>query len=99
MCIRDSSKEVVGVNNTGNENGKKCTMNNPCEVSTDGTITYEKGLSYGQQTSWLYTCLTAERKIDLEKSGCKLAKPASTPTPPRGEEPKSSWPSARLTRR
>lgn len=70
------TKEVVGVNNTGNEDGKKCEMNNPCEVDVNGTITYEKGLSYGQQVSWVYSCLTSDRKLDLTLEGCKLAKPS-----------------------
>jgi V8-like Glu-specific endopeptidase len=70
-----TTKEIVGINNTGNENGEKCTMNNPCEVDSRGTITYKKGLSYAQETSWFYTCLTADRKIDLNLPGCRLAKP------------------------
>ncbi|MBS1961996.1 MAG: trypsin-like peptidase domain-containing protein [Bdellovibrionales bacterium] len=88
------TKEVVGVNNTGNENGEKCTMDNPCEVDERGTITYQKGLSYGQQISWFYSCLTDDRKIDLNKAGCLLAKPSSAPapTPPRDEPKGSFWP-------
>lgn len=30
------SRTVVGVNNTGNEDGSMCTMNNPCEISETG---------------------------------------------------------------
>lgn len=86
------TKEVVGVNNTGNENGEKCTMNNPCEVDENGTITYQKGISYGQQISWFYTCLSDDRKIDLNKPGCMLAKPSSAPTPPSKEPKGSIWP-------
>ena len=52
------------------------TINNPCEVDADGTITVDHGAAYGQQTWWLYTCLTANRTIDLNKSGCELPKPA-----------------------
>lgn len=66
--------EVIGVNNTGNENGARCTMNNPCEVDTDGKVTYEKGKSYGQQTHWLYACLSGPTEVDLNLPGCKLAK-------------------------
>jgi V8-like Glu-specific endopeptidase len=88
-----ATKEVVGINNTGNEDGEKCTMNNPCEVDSRGTITYEKGLSYGQETAWFYSCLTDDRKIDLDRAGCLLAKPgeSSTTTPPQSE-PTSAWP-------
>jgi V8-like Glu-specific endopeptidase len=74
--VSTSTGEVIGVNNTGNEDGEQCTVNNPCEVDADGNVTVEQGAAYGQQTWWLYTCLTANRTIDLNKSGCELPKPA-----------------------
>jgi V8-like Glu-specific endopeptidase len=74
--VSTSTGEVIGINNTGNENGERCTVNNPCEVDAAGNITVEQGAAYGQQTWWLYTCLTANRAIDLNKSGCELPKPA-----------------------
>ncbi len=74
--VSTSTGEVIGVNNTGNEDGGRCTMNNPCEVDAGGNITVDQGAAYGQQTWWFYTCLTASRTIDLNKSGCQLAKPA-----------------------
>ncbi len=74
--VSTSTGEVIGVNNTGNEDGGRCTMNNPCEVDANGNITVDQGAAYGQQTWWFYTCLTASRTIDLNKSGCQLAKPA-----------------------
>ena len=67
--------EVVGINNTGNDAGEKCTEDNPCEVDAQGNITFEKGASYGQQTFWMYDCLTSG-VIDATKPGCKLTKPA-----------------------
>jgi V8-like Glu-specific endopeptidase len=73
--VSTSTGEVIGVNNTGNENGERCTVNNPCEVDAAGNITVEQGAAYGQQTWWLYTCLTSTRAIDLNKAGCQLAKP------------------------
>ncbi|ADB30655.1 hypothetical protein Kfla_1558 [Kribbella flavida DSM 17836] len=74
--VSTSTGEVIGVNNTGNEDGARCTMNNPCEVDAAGNITVDQGAAYGQQTWWLYTCLTASRTIDLNKTGCQLVKPA-----------------------
>ncbi|MFF0344214.1 serine protease [Kribbella sp. NPDC004875] len=74
--VSTSTGEVIGINNTGNEDGEQCTVNNPCEVDADGNVTVEKGAAYGQQTWWLYTCLTANRTIDLNQSGCELPKPA-----------------------
>ncbi|TDO51300.1 trypsin-like peptidase [Kribbella sp. VKM Ac-2527] len=75
--VSTSTGEVIGVNNTGNEDGERCTVNNPCEVDEQGNITVDQGAAYGQQTWWLYTCLTASRTIDLNKAGCQLAKPAA----------------------
>ncbi|MFK8137959.1 MAG: serine protease [Bdellovibrionales bacterium] len=70
--IETGSRVVVGINNTGNEDGRKCKMNNPCEVSEEGDISVIKGASYGQQTYQTYACLTDDFKIDLEKVGCDL---------------------------
>jgi V8-like Glu-specific endopeptidase len=75
--VSTSTGEVIGINNTGNEDGERCTVNNPCEVDADGNVTVEQGAAYGQQTWWLYTCLTATRTIDLNKAGCELPKPAA----------------------
>jgi V8-like Glu-specific endopeptidase len=74
--VSTSTGEVIGVNNTGNEDGERCTVNNPCEVDAAGNITVDQGAAYGQQTWWLYTCLTANRALDLNKTGCQLPKPA-----------------------
>ena len=51
-------------------------MNNPCEVSQDGTITVLKDKEYGQQTFNINSCLSVDFSIDLNRSGCALAKPA-----------------------
>ena len=71
-----ASRKVVGINNTGNDDGAMCTLNNPCEVAADGTTTATKGQSYGEETYWFTTCLGAGRVIDLNVSGCLLTKPA-----------------------
>ena len=73
--IEAGTRTVIGVNNTGNESGRKCSVNNPCEISKDGEIKYEKGYSYGQQTSWIYSCRDIEGNIDLNVEGCLLPKP------------------------
>jgi V8-like Glu-specific endopeptidase len=72
--IRAGTRTVIGVNNTGNEDGEKCTMNNPCEIDKDGKIVFQKGYSYGQQTYWVYSCLNQYNEIDLKVPGCQLAK-------------------------
>ncbi|MBM2618816.1 trypsin-like peptidase domain-containing protein [Actinoplanes sp. LDG1-06] len=73
--VSASTGQIIGINNTGNDDGERCTLNNPCEVAADGTITVSQGQSYGEQTYWFTTCLSATRTIDLTKSGCLLTKP------------------------
>ncbi len=70
--VDPTSREVIGINNTGNENGEECTMNNPCEVDTDGTITADEGTSYGQQMYTIYGCINAQSQFDLTVATCKL---------------------------
>lgn len=71
ILSRNTGK-VIGINNTGNDDGEKCTMNNPCEVSQQGTIYAEQGLSYGQQTYRFYSCLNEQGNLDIKKAGCEL---------------------------
>ncbi|GIG58786.1 hypothetical protein Lfu02_31580 [Longispora fulva] len=78
--ILDSARNVIGINNTGNDDGATCTLNNPCEVWADGTTHVTKGQSYGEQTYWFTTCLNSGRQIDLTVSGCLL----TGATPPTG---------------
>lgn len=72
--VHSDTREVIGINNTGNEDGERCTLNNPCEVDADGNVTVTEGASYGQQTYQIYTCLNAQNQIDLTKEGCLLPK-------------------------
>lgn len=65
-------RTVVGVNNTGNESGGRCTDNNPCEIDENGKVEFEEGRSYGQQIWWIYTCLNDQRELDLNRQGCLL---------------------------
>lgn len=70
--IATGTRTVVGVNNTINENGLRCTDNNPCEVDANGNITYTRGVGYAQQTYWIYGCLNEKKELDLNKAGCEL---------------------------
>ncbi|GAB7045709.1 S1 family peptidase [Catenuloplanes indicus] len=70
--VDNATGAVIGVNNTGNESGGRCTLNNPCEVAANGAVTVLQGRGYGQQTYWFTTCLTSSRTIDLTLSGCLL---------------------------
>ncbi|MET7638212.1 serine protease [Streptomyces sp. NPDC005438] len=73
--VDDATGKVVGVNNTSNEDGEECTMNNPCEVDENGEVTIHQGIGYAQQTHKLVGCVAEGNKIDLDKEGCELPKP------------------------
>jgi V8-like Glu-specific endopeptidase len=72
--IEKGTRTVIGINNTGNENGEKCTMNNPCEVTAAGEVLWEKELRYGQNVYLFYSCLDEKFQLDLKKEGCQLPK-------------------------
>ncbi|MEE1927815.1 serine protease [Streptomyces sp. TRM 70351] len=63
---------VVGINSTGNDDGGHCTVHNPCEVGTDGTVTVRRGTNYGQQTYGLTRCFRPGSLLDLRAPGCAL---------------------------
>lgn len=73
--VVDDNGTVVAVNNTLNENGQQCTMNNPCEVDEDGTVTVHEGVGYAQQTYLVPACVDAGNVIDLDLPGCRLPRP------------------------
>ncbi|MFJ3723663.1 trypsin-like peptidase domain-containing protein [Streptomyces sp. NPDC090045] len=73
--IDTTTGKVVAVNNTGNEDGGRCTVNNPCEVDQNGTVTVRQGINYAQQTYTIVPCIGPGNKIDLNRPGCLLPKP------------------------
>lgn len=70
--INTNTYEIIGINNTGNDDGQKCTMDNPCEIDQNGNVVVDHHASYGQQVHWVYGCLDQNRQINLNISGCKL---------------------------
>ncbi|MFI8292067.1 serine protease [Streptomyces sp. ms191] len=73
--IDTTTGKVVAVNNTGNESGESCTVNNPCEIDQNGTVTVRQGINYAQQTYTIVPCVGAGNVIDLNRPGCVLPKP------------------------
>ncbi|GAA4551501.1 S1 family peptidase [Amycolatopsis samaneae] len=73
--VETSTGKVIGVNNTRNENGEECTLNNPCEVDESGNVTVHPDTPYGQETYGIPACLTQANEIDLARPGCSLPKP------------------------
>jgi V8-like Glu-specific endopeptidase len=73
--IDASTGKVVAINNTGNEDGETCTVNNPCEVTADGTVTIHQGINYAEETYGITQCFGSGNQLDLSLSGCTLPKP------------------------
>ncbi|MGW3657717.1 S1 family peptidase [Streptomyces sp. NPDC005151] len=73
--IDNATGKVVAVNNTGNEDGQQCTVNNPCEVDESGNVTVRQGINYAQETYGIVPCIGAGSQIDLNRTGCTLPKP------------------------
>ncbi|ARF57172.1 trypsin-like peptidase domain-containing protein [Streptomyces gilvosporeus] len=71
-----STGKIAAINNTGNENGEKCTVNNPCEVDENGKVTVHKGTNYAEETYGIPKCFAAGNKLDLSAAGCELPKPS-----------------------
>ncbi|GHF64619.1 S1 family peptidase [Streptomyces griseosporeus] len=73
--IDQATGKVVAVNNTGNEDGQRCTDNNPCEVDASGNVTVRQGINYAQETYQIPACFTTGNRLDLSAAGCTLPKP------------------------
>lgn len=73
--VDNATGKVVAVNNTGNEDGGRCTDNNPCEVDESGKVTVRQGINYAQETYVIVPCVGLDNKIDLGRAGCTLPKP------------------------
>ncbi|MFQ6147231.1 serine protease [Streptomyces seoulensis] len=73
--VDTATGKVVAVNNTGNEDGQRCTENNPCEVDANGNVTVRQGINYAEETYQIPACFTTGNKLNLSASGCVLPKP------------------------
>ncbi|MEU9133995.1 serine protease [Kitasatospora sp. NPDC048540] len=66
---------VTAVNNTGNEDGERCTDNNPCEVDQNGNVTVRQGINYAEETYGIPACFAPGNRLDLTLAGCVLPRP------------------------
>ncbi|MGY5010776.1 trypsin-like peptidase domain-containing protein [Streptomyces sp. 900105755] len=73
--IDTTTGQVVAVNNTGNEDGERCTVDNPCEVDQNGNVTVRQGINYAEETYIIPACFTTGNVLNLGASGCTLPKP------------------------
>ncbi|WP_030623223.1 trypsin-like peptidase domain-containing protein [Streptomyces sclerotialus] len=74
--VDNATGKVAAVNNTLNEDGGRCTLNNPCEVDANGQVTVHQGIGYAQQTYGIPKCFGTGNKLDLGREGCTLPEPA-----------------------
>jgi V8-like Glu-specific endopeptidase len=70
--IARGERKVIGINNTHNEKGERCTLDNPCEVNENGDVTVAQDVRYGQQTYNVYTCLTPSFEFNPSSPLCQL---------------------------
>ena len=64
--------KVIAINNTINENGERCTLDNPCEVDEAGNITIHPNIGYAQQTYILAACIAPGSTLDYTRPGCTI---------------------------
>ncbi len=69
--VAGGTRTVVGVNNTIKD-GEQCTLDNPCEIDANGSVTFHEGYGYAQETYLIAGCLNAENQIDDSIEGCQL---------------------------
>ncbi|WP_274910950.1 S1 family peptidase [Streptomyces sp. WZ-12] len=74
--VDNSTGKVTAINNTTNESGERCTLNNPCEVDANGNVTIHQGTGYAEETYTIPKCFGAGNKLDLNGAGCTLPKPS-----------------------
>ncbi|WP_405683797.1 serine protease [Streptomyces sp. NBC_01387] len=76
--IDTTTGQITAINNTTNESGERCTLDNPCEVDEQGTVTIREGIGYAEETYGIPACFTTGNKLDLAAAGCELPKPSGT---------------------
>jgi V8-like Glu-specific endopeptidase len=67
-----NTSTIVGINNTLNEQGETCTLDNPCEVDQNGNVTIHPNIGYGQETWFIAACIGPRSQFDLTRPGCGL---------------------------
>ena len=70
--IDADSGKVIAVNNTINESGGQCTLNNPCEVDESGNVTVHPNIGYAQETYILSACIAPGSVLDFTRPGCTV---------------------------
>lgn len=71
--VVDKDGKIVAMINTGNQNGRPCTLNNPCEVDASGHTSVNKDAFYAIDIRMLNACFK-NGELDIS-SACSLTKP------------------------
>lgn len=67
-----NTSQIVAINNTLNEQGQRCTLDNPCEVDQAGNVTIHQNIGYAQETYYIAPCFTTGSVLVLTRAGCQL---------------------------
>jgi hypothetical protein len=74
--------KIIAVNNTGVDDSAldepECSMNRPCEVNSDGSVSTNADVNYAQSVHEIATCFTGNGKFSLNLPGCQLEKPKAS---------------------
>jgi hypothetical protein len=75
--LRMNSDEVIGVMGTASDgDASPCEFNNPCEMKAGATPEpTQRGQAYAHFVHQFYSCLDADRNVDLDVPGCELPRP------------------------
>jgi V8-like Glu-specific endopeptidase len=73
--IDASSGKVIAINNTINESGESCTLDNPCEVDESGNVTVHQNIGYAEETYILAACIAPGSVLDYSRPGCAVPNP------------------------
>ncbi|WP_329454205.1 S1 family peptidase [Streptomyces sp. NBC_01497] len=76
--IDTTTGQITAINNTTNESGERCTLDNPCEVDQQGVVTLHKGTGYAEETYGIPACFTTGNTLNLAAAGCALPKPSGS---------------------
>ena len=75
IVVDSESRQVVGLFSTWNEEGEKCTLENPCEVWSEEDRRVKEKASYGFSLHKFYYCIDKKGRFDLNQPSCELPKP------------------------
>ena len=89
--IDTATGKVAAINNTGNEDGEKCTVNNPCEVDENGNVTVHQGINYAQETYGITEVLRCRQQAGPECGRLRAAEAGGAPAGESAAGEHATW--------